>query len=61
VAEQGRVKTKININFEIRVWALCAHTVLFFGFGVRIVHTAFASLFFIPLCAASKNRKQAEV
>jgi hypothetical protein len=45
VADEGRVKRKIKIKFksEVRVWALCAHTVCFFVFvfGVRYAHSAF--------------------
>jgi hypothetical protein len=45
VVDEGRVKRKIKSKFknELRLWALCAHTVCFFvfDFGVRSAHTAF--------------------
>jgi len=55
-----RLKIKNKVKGEVRVWALCARTVLYLGFGVRIAHTVFDFLFYLPLCTAEKNRNHAE-
>ena len=51
---EGKAKIKSNGKFKIyfkgqvRVWALCAHTVFLFGLGVRYTHTVFDSDFDLP-------------